>query len=144
MGPYDHSMSYEQGYDDGVAQAAGDIHTLREAIRLTREYVGDRTLPAVPGWTWFDAIVATGGFEDFGGTCGCVLDPKVWGRPRDHHASDTGERKLFYCTLAPDHDGDHGLKGEPSRVCSGLCTTLTADAACPVHGIVSFLRGADT
>lgn len=25
-----------------------------EALRLTREYVGDGLLPAVPGWSWFD------------------------------------------------------------------------------------------
>ncbi len=129
-----------QGYNDGVAEAAGDIHMLREAIRLTREYVGDRTLPAVEGWTWFDAIKATGGFEGFG-TCGCALDPWVWGRPQGHHVSDTGERKLYYCTYAPDHDGDCGLKDPgPTRTCSGLCTEHTADAACPVHGIVGFLQ----
>lgn len=28
-----------------------------EALRLTREYVGERTLPAIPGWSWFDASV---------------------------------------------------------------------------------------
>jgi hypothetical protein len=28
---------------------------LVEAIRLTREYVGEESLPAVPGWSWFDA-----------------------------------------------------------------------------------------
>jgi len=28
---------------------------LAEAIRLTREYVGEESLPAVPGWSWFDA-----------------------------------------------------------------------------------------
>ena len=25
-----------------------------EAFRLTREYVGEDTLPALPGWSWFD------------------------------------------------------------------------------------------
>jgi hypothetical protein len=29
------------------------VERLREAIRLTREYVGERTLPAAPGGTWF-------------------------------------------------------------------------------------------
>jgi len=71
---------------------------LREAIRLTREYVGEPMLPAVPGWTWFDAIGATGGYEGFGG-CGCVLDPKVHGR--------TPDGWLRYCGLPAGHDGDH-------------------------------------
>lgn len=29
---------------------------LAEAIRLTREYVGDAVLPAREGWAWFDAL----------------------------------------------------------------------------------------
>jgi hypothetical protein len=29
---------------------------LAEAIRLTREYVGENMLPAVPGWSWYDAM----------------------------------------------------------------------------------------
>lgn len=32
------------------------IEELTEAIRLTAEYVGPRTLPAVKGWSWFDAL----------------------------------------------------------------------------------------
>lgn len=28
----------------------------REALRLTREYIGEETLPAADGWAWFDAI----------------------------------------------------------------------------------------
>jgi hypothetical protein len=31
---------------------------LAEAIRLTREYVGEVALPAVEGWSWFDATGA--------------------------------------------------------------------------------------
>jgi hypothetical protein len=31
--------------------------TALEAFRLTREYVGERTLPAIEGWSWFDATV---------------------------------------------------------------------------------------
>lgn len=30
----------------------------REALRLTREYVGEHQLPAVEGWSWFDAVTA--------------------------------------------------------------------------------------
>lgn len=29
---------------------------LAEAIRLTREYVGEDKLPALEGWSWFDAM----------------------------------------------------------------------------------------
>ena len=80
-----------------------DVELLREAIRLTREYVGYRMLPATEGWSWFDAVKATGGFDGFG-DCGCVLDPAVFGRPR---AGD-----LFYCDRPADHDGDHGREGK--------------------------------
>ncbi len=78
----------------------GDVERLREAIRLTREYVGERMLPAREGWTWFEVIGATGGYEGFGG-CGCVLDPWVHGR------ASNGD--LLYCTLPAGHDGDHDL-----------------------------------
>lgn len=77
-----------------------DVTMLREAIRLTREYVGEPMLPALEGWTWFDAIKATGGFDGFGG-CGCVLDPQVFGR--------TPAGELRYCNLPAAHDGEHGL-----------------------------------
>jgi hypothetical protein len=30
----------------------------REALRFTREYVGEDTLPAIEGWSWYDATVA--------------------------------------------------------------------------------------
>lgn len=38
-----------------VAETA--VHELCEAIRLTAEYVGPKTLPAIDGWSWFDALV---------------------------------------------------------------------------------------
>ncbi len=28
-----------------------------EAMRLTREYVGEEMLPPLPGWSWYDATV---------------------------------------------------------------------------------------
>lgn len=37
---------------DALKQAARQA---REAFRLTREYVGEDVLPALPGWAWFDA-----------------------------------------------------------------------------------------
>ena len=81
-----------------------DVELLREAIRLTREYVGERMLPAVEGWSWFDAVKATGGFDGFG-RCGCVLSPWAFGRPQR-----AGE--LFYCDRPAGHDGDHGREGK--------------------------------
>lgn len=35
-------------------EAQDVIWRLTEAIRLTQEYIG---LPAVPGWSWYDALV---------------------------------------------------------------------------------------
>lgn len=32
------------------------IRELTEAIRLTVEYVGTDTLPAIEGWSWYDAM----------------------------------------------------------------------------------------
>lgn len=41
-----------------AAEGQGDLVVLLaqgvEAMRLTREYVGVDTLPAVSGWSWFD------------------------------------------------------------------------------------------
>ena len=31
---------------------------LAEALHLTQEYVGDATLPKLPGWSWYDALQA--------------------------------------------------------------------------------------
>lgn len=83
-----------------MVESGGTVERLREAIRLTREYIGERALPAAEGWEWFDAIKATGGFDGFG-HCGCVLDPQKHGRPR---AGD-----LFYCHRPAGHEDDHGL-----------------------------------
>ena len=33
----------------------GALKECIEAFRLTREYVGEATLPAIEGWSWFDA-----------------------------------------------------------------------------------------
>lgn len=32
------------------------LYDVQEQIRLTQEYVGDGLLPALPGWSWYDAI----------------------------------------------------------------------------------------
>ena len=34
----------------------GALAECLEAFRLTREYVGESTLPEVEGWSWFDAV----------------------------------------------------------------------------------------
>ncbi len=45
---------------DGKDSAEQDWHSiarqLADAIWLTREYVGEDTLPSQPGWSWYDAI----------------------------------------------------------------------------------------
>lgn len=46
-----------------LESAEAERDGLREAIRLTREYVGEEVLPAIPGWTWYDAMMATGGWQ---------------------------------------------------------------------------------
>lgn len=33
------------------------IEELTEAIRFTAEYIGPRSLPAIEGWSWYDALV---------------------------------------------------------------------------------------
>lgn len=79
------------------------VRLLREAIRLTREYVGESVLPALPGWAWFDVVGQTGGYEGFGG-CGAVLDPALWGR------TSGAAGGLRYCNLPAGHAGDHGRR----------------------------------
>jgi len=37
-------------------QAEGAVQELAQAIRLTREYVGEDVLPAIEGWSWYDAL----------------------------------------------------------------------------------------
>jgi hypothetical protein len=39
-------------------QEAALLWQAREALRYTREYVGEDTLPAIEGWSWYDATVA--------------------------------------------------------------------------------------
>jgi hypothetical protein len=43
-------MTENEQLREALAQA-------REALRLTREYVGEDVLPALPGWSWHDATV---------------------------------------------------------------------------------------
>lgn len=46
-----------QGKDESNAAAVAAIDDLADAIRLTVEYVGNDTLPALAGWSWFDALM---------------------------------------------------------------------------------------
>lgn len=56
------------GYDEARRRNDAEpvlIDLLRqaiEALRLTREYVGEDLLPALPGWSWFDATEAAAPF----------------------------------------------------------------------------------
>ena len=40
-----------------VGGTPGAIDDLTDAIRLTVEYVGNDTLPAIEGWSWYDALM---------------------------------------------------------------------------------------
>lgn len=103
--------AYEVGYKDGIYRGGIDsslkhgelmaqVRVLRNALQRTREYVGERRLPATDGWDWYEAARATGGLAGFG-RCACVLDPTVFGR------GSTGGLK--FCMFDADHEGDHGL-----------------------------------
>lgn len=35
----------------------GSVKECVEALRLTREYVGEERLPALEGWSWYDATL---------------------------------------------------------------------------------------
>lgn len=41
--------------DDRLRNLANQMY---EALRLTREYVGEDVLPAIEGWSWYDAMTA--------------------------------------------------------------------------------------
>jgi hypothetical protein len=43
---------------DTLEEAMALLRQTREALRLTREYVGEKVLPAIEGWSWYDATVA--------------------------------------------------------------------------------------
>ena len=95
-----------------VERLENQVLLLRRAILHTRQYVGDRALPAWEGWDWFDAIEATGGVEGYG-TCGCSLDPQVFGRGQDG--------SLLYCTLPAGHElpDMHGIAPVPTGYSGG-------------------------
>lgn len=38
-----------------VAELESVLREYRQAMDFTRQYVGYETLPAIPGWSWFDA-----------------------------------------------------------------------------------------
>jgi len=42
-----------------MANLAAALAQCNSALHLTREYVGVGLLPAIPGWSWFDAVVAS-------------------------------------------------------------------------------------
>lgn len=43
--------------EEALANALRAVAELAEAIRLTREYVGEELLPPVEGWSWYDALL---------------------------------------------------------------------------------------
>lgn len=83
---YGTSVADEQRFDARVCAAAENmveaavqekVGPLREALRdgleafrYTREYIGEESLPAIPGWSWFDwcemarALLESGGDDE--------------------------------------------------------------------------------
>lgn len=57
----------ESELEERVRAAESMALRLAEALRLTREYVGEEALPAIEGWSWYDALeaykAATPGYE---------------------------------------------------------------------------------
>lgn len=46
----------ECGHEAALGQAQVAVAELAQALRLTREYVGEELLPPVEGWSWYDAL----------------------------------------------------------------------------------------
>jgi hypothetical protein len=49
-------MADNEQRDAEDAERSPAVRELAEALRLTREYVGEDLLPAVEGWSWYDAL----------------------------------------------------------------------------------------
>ena len=50
--------------DERLEEAERLLVMAREALRLTREYVGEKLLPNIEGWSHYDATVAIAAFLD--------------------------------------------------------------------------------
>ena len=79
--------------DDAETAIAG----LAQALRLTREYVGEELLPATDGWSWYDALrrwaphellAATEAFEYGCPDCG---NPITVGKRAEHRCGQAGQ-----------------------------------------------------
>jgi hypothetical protein len=49
-------LKFVRKYSDTATDLSETAADLADAIRLTVEYIGNDTLPALPGWSWFDAL----------------------------------------------------------------------------------------
>lgn len=49
-------MWFRRRHKTSVVKLQRDVDVLVEALRLTVEYVGNDTLPALEGWAWFEAL----------------------------------------------------------------------------------------
>lgn len=87
---------------------------LAEALRLTVEYVGTATLPALPGWSWYDALA-----EHFPAMAEELAKPQYRGQPAgQEHTQATTEAELD--SLPPfarvqGYDGFHHVKLRDGR-----------------------------
>jgi hypothetical protein len=46
----------ECSHEAALGQAQAAVAELAQALRLTREYVGEELLPPIEGWSWYDAL----------------------------------------------------------------------------------------
>ena len=57
---YDAAMwtGYSKDFERRLVASLALAKQLAEALHFTQEYVGEATLPALPGWSWYDATQA--------------------------------------------------------------------------------------
>lgn len=62
-------------------QAERGLAELAQAIRLTREYVGEDALPATEGWSWYDALLQWAPGELGGDAPVATVNPATYPHP---------------------------------------------------------------
>lgn len=90
-------------------RAENAVAELAQAIRLTREYVGEEMLPAVEGWSWYDALRRWA--PDL---LDAMTQPETATQatePREHcgdlKPQFTENTERTECVLRPGHKGSH-------------------------------------
>lgn len=108
------------------------VEALANALRLTREYVGAEVLPAIPGWSWYDAL------SRYAPDClppePSATDPHRFHGGRHEHV---GEDKGWVVCLDPTHDragvpAAHPAKTVPDPTMCNDCVLPLIDS--PLEG----------